>query len=275
MNNTRLRNAGGTHIGGRENNEDCFGILADGQLIVVADGMGGHAGGDRASSEAVDSVSSDSSDGWLKNAEKASLDPQDIEVKAMLLEMIARANTRISVLNAGATGLERMGTTVTLSFITGKWLHISWVGDSRVYLLRGKVLTQLNDDHTINYELYRLGKMTKEALRADTSGRGSNVITRSLGGPSVVADYLKVALEDGDIVLCCSDGLNNSLTPDELQQQLSLQAKVEEITASLLNEALKAGARDNVTAVVTKVAIEGEKVSGRGWLQALRQWLPF
>jgi len=275
---TTPESAGVTDIGGRENNEDSFSILARGQLIVVADGMGGHAGGDQASAQAVSSTAKclDEFDlGLLEDAEPGS---QSQMVKKLLLAMIDRANADIFKLNDGATGRGRMGTTLTLAYVAAKCLHIAWVGDSRVYLLRRGILTQLSDDHTLNYELFKRGLMSREELRATTAGHGSNVITRSLGADSVEPDYLEVPLEDGDILLCCSDGLNNSVPPELLQKHLMQEGGVQEISAALVQNALALSARDNVTAVVTRVRMPAAApgsavVRRRSWLQQLRDWL--
>ncbi|MBI5173146.1 MAG: serine/threonine-protein phosphatase [Candidatus Melainabacteria bacterium] len=246
-----VQTAGVTHIGGRENNEDAFSILCGGRLLVVADGMGGHAGGDQASAQAVSSVAA-LTQPLLNDLADRGEDPSTA-IKNLLLEAIEKANSDIAALNGSASGRNRMGTTLTLVYIGRQRLHIAWVGDSRVYLMRQGKLLQLNDDHTLNYELYRLGKMTREELRSETSGRGSNVITRSLGVNRVEPDYMEEPLQEGDIVLACSDGLNNSVSPALLVSHLSKEGKMEELVNELLQEALQAGARDNVTVVASEI----------------------
>lgn len=261
--------AGVTHIGGRENNEDAFSILCGGRLLVVADGMGGHAGGDQASAQAVSSVAA-LAPPILNDLADKSEEPSAVSaaIKNLLLEAIEKANSDIAALNGSASGRNRMGTTLTLVYIGRQRLHIAWVGDSRVYLMRQGKLLQLNDDHTVNYELYRLGKMTRQELRSETSGRGSNVITRSLGVNRVEPDYMEEPLQEGDIVLACSDGLNNSVSPALMGSHLSKPATMEELVNGLLQEALQAGARDNVTVVAA-----GISNTCRSWGHRLWSWL--
>lgn len=245
--------AGVTDIGGRENNEDAFVILAAGRLIVVADGMGGHAGGDQASAQAIATVTRLLSELDLERLEKLSTEEQSSSIRAFLLGMIQQANADIQALNEGAQGRNRMGTTLTLVFVGAKTLHFAWVGDSRVYILRDSQLLQLTDDHTINYELYRLGQMTKSELRACTSGRGSHIITRSLGVGTVEADYQEEPLLGDELLLCCSDGLNNSVPHAVLTETLVAGGTAEAISKELMRKALEANASDNVTAIVTKL----------------------
>lgn len=269
MNNLNCEVVGFSHIGGRESNEDVFSILADGKLIVVADGMGGHAGGDQASAQAVSTVSRLLDNFDLNALSKVEPAMQAQMIKTLLLSMIKEANADIHALNNGAKGRDRMGTTLTLVYVGAHRLHIAWVGDSRVYIAGSGELVQLTDDHTLNYELFKCGQLTKAELRADTSGRGSHIITRSLGVDKAEPDYLESPVSEGDVVLCCSDGLNNSVSSAVLKKHLSAPVNVQNICAALIEEALSAGASDNVTAVVTRIPAQKPQ---RLWLRKLRSW---
>ncbi len=238
---------GKTDIGGRANNEDAFAIHRDNNLLVVADGMGGHQNGEMASASACQSLAASAT------AAVASFDSTDA-AKTWLCQALQDAHQAVVKLNNNQSGLQRMGTTATLSLIQGSKLLVAWVGDSRVYRLRGSTLDLVNDDHVVKYELWRAGQLSNEEWNSYRRGYTTNVITRSLGSAyKLEVDFREVEIAAGDVILSCSDGLNNSLTEDQLIAILSSGKSAQVMVEELIKAALAAQARDNVTAVVAVV----------------------
>lgn len=215
--------SGSTERGGRVSNEDAFAVLMNKRLLMVADGMGGHSGGALASSAACLSVQ--------KEAESFFTDEKP-DIQGFLQHCTARAHASITALNGDRRGRERMGSTLTMVYLDDAEMHMVWVGDSRVYLLRAGELIQLTVDHSLPYQ--------------------RNVITRSLGHNSAEPDYRKEVLREGDVVLLCSDGLNNTLSEAVLLEKLSAAASAAAINESLMQAALDGDPKDNVTVLVAK-----------------------
>lgn len=238
---------GQTDIGGRANNEDAFAIHRDNNLLVVADGMGGHQNGEMASATACQILAASAT------AAPASFD-STAAAKVWLCQALQDAHQAVAKLNNNDSGLQRMGTTATLSLIQGCKLLVAWAGDSRVYRLRGTTLDLVNDDHVVKYELWRGGHLSNDEWNSYRRGYTSNVITRSLGSAQKLeVDFREVEITAGDVILTCSDGLNNSLTDDQLIAILSSGKSAQLIVEELITAALAAKARDNVTAVVSVI----------------------
>lgn len=256
----KCQSAGATHIGGRDKNEDKFVVLLDGRLVLVADGMGGHEAGEVASGMVVESLS--------RQVQGLALDGADFNAEVFLKAALDVANAEVYAAKQADALLHKMGSTATVACVVGRTLHVVWAGDSRVYVLRKGALIQVNDDHVLNYELYLLGRMTREQMRAAGS---SNVITRYVGGKSCQAVYTSFPLEDGDVVLTCSDGLSNTLKDAQMVEHLwgldrsavepnGLSLDVSTAALTLVQAAVDLKARDNVTAVVTTVELAEEEV---------------
>ena len=247
MNVLKSETFGQTDIGGRANNEDAFAIHRDNNLLVVADGMGGHQNGEMASASACQSLAASAT------AAAASFDSTDA-AKTWLCQALQDAHQAVVKLNNNQSGLQRMGTTATLSLLQGSKLLVAWVGDSRVYRLRGSTLDLVNDDHVVKYEYWRAGQLSDAEWNSHRRGYTSNVITRSLGSAGKLdVDFREVEVAAGDVVLSCSDGLNNSVTEDQLIAILSSGKSAQVMVEELIKAALAAQARDNVTAVVAVI----------------------
>lgn len=251
---------GKTDIGGRANNEDAFAIHRDNNLLVVADGMGGHQNGEMASASACQSLAASAT------AAAASFDSTDA-AKTWLCQALQDAHQAVVKLNNNQSGLQRMGTTATLSLLQGSKLLVAWVGDSRVYRLRGSTLDLVNDDHVVKYEYWRAGQLSDAEWNSHRRGYTSNVITRSLGSAGKLdVDFREVEVTAGDVVLSCSDGLNNSVTEDQLIAILSSGKSAQVMVEELIKAALAAQARDNVTAVVAVIKAQDktqDKIQGK------------
>lgn len=233
----RLETAVRTDIGRRrDSNEDV--ALAHDRLAVVADGMGGHEGGEVASALAANLVQA--------SFTGRSLDELRAGVRAANRAVWARA--RVS------TELEGMGTTLcTVGLTDDASLSIVNVGDSRAYLLRDEALRQLTEDHSVTAELVRRGELTEADAREHPHRR---VLTRVLGiSPDVDADSTAETALDGDRLLVCSDGLFNEVEDDEIGSLLRTATDVDAVADALVERALSNGGRDNVSVVVADVCL--------------------
>ncbi|MFD6139292.1 PP2C family protein-serine/threonine phosphatase [Promicromonospora sp. NPDC060271] len=227
-----------SHQGRRRTlNED--GYLATGRVFFVADGMGGHEAGEVASAEALAALSA------LTEVEQ--VEPALVEAYLELAQKRIRA---IATESGNAPGTTLTGVLVDEREDVPYWLFVN-VGDSRTYMLSGGVLAQVSVDHSEVQELVDAGTITMDEARRHPR---RNVITRALGAQEEVrADfrYIPVALHDR--VLVCSDGLTGELTDDQITTILLEQPDPERAAAYLVDAAIQAGGRDNITVVVIDV----------------------
>jgi protein phosphatase len=213
----------------REGNEDSFLVLAP--LYVVADGMGGHRGGEVASSLALQTLQR------LSEAREGTLAEQVIEANRAVFE---RSQEDRSV--AG------MGTTLTAALVDGDRVHLAHVGDSRAYLFRGGELSMLTEDHTLVHRMVVDGEITE--AEAETHPHRS-ILTRALGvDASVQVDEGDVRSIAGDRILLCSDGLTAMVPDGQIREILSTTADPQEAVDTLVRVANRAGGIDNITAVI-------------------------
>lgn len=223
----------------------------EGYLMVVADGMGGAAAGEKASRLAVETV-----EGFVLNVVKWFLHLRDDQ--AQLLGELRKAFVK-----ADATVIERaesdsrlwgMGTTMTMAYSVGTDLFVVHAGDSRAYLLRDGGLEQVTDDDTLVNLLIQSGTITPEA--AKTHAR-RNVVTNVIGGPAkgVSAAVHRVQVQDGDVLLLCSDGLTEPVPDARIAEVLVRHDDPDVACRRLIDLALQNGAPDNVTAVVARYSV--------------------
>ena len=218
-------------------------------LFVVADGMGGAAGGEEASALALDSV-----ERYVLDALKwFALCPgrDDDKVLADFRRALGLAHDRVRAETAEHPELRGMGTTLTLAYSLNDELFLAHVGDSRCYLHREGVLYRLTQDHTLVEEMVRNG-----ALRPEEAAhhRWRHVITSTVGGnsPDVRVDVHRLHLQAGDQVLLCSDGLTEMVPEEAIGLILQAAAEPEEACRSLVNQANEAGGKDNITVVLAR-----------------------
>jgi PPM family protein phosphatase len=218
-------------------------------LFAVADGMGGHAGGEQASALAIDSVETFVLDAFKWFAQFKG-DEQD-QVLADFQSALGRANARILAEAAERPELHGMGTTLTLAYSLNDLLFVAHVGDSRCYLWRNRRLYRLTRDHTLVEEMVRHGVLSAEEA---AEHRWRHVVTNAVGGDSagIRVEVHKVQLEDGDTVLLCSDGLTGMLQEDEIARTLQAQTEPEQACTQLVARANEAGGKDNITVVVAQ-----------------------
>lgn len=235
----------------REGNEDSLLIDLEAGVFVVADGMGGHAAGEVASAMAVDIVhrtlvgAPDPDETRLVRDHEAE-DPADI-----LRERLRYAMNQASILirreAEGRADQKGMGTTLVVLVIDGDQAHLAHVGDSRAYLWRAGRLIRLTRDHTVVQQEIDAGRLTPELARLLPH---KHILTQSVGfhGP-VEPDTTTRWVEPGDIFLLCSDGVTDPLE-DPIIAKLIETTPADLLAATLVEEAIKAGGEDNITAVV-------------------------
>ena len=220
----------------RNANEDSYFTRAP--LFVVADGMGGAQAGEVASKAAVESF------------------PQELPPAAperVLEETIEGANRTIHELARKDPDLAGMGTTTTAAIVDleGEAVAIGHVGDSRAYRLRGGRFEQLTRDHSLVEEMRRKGQIT-DAQAEDHPQR--SIITRALGPePEVQVDVQTVPAQDGDVFLICSDGLTTMLGDEQISRLLTRATSLQAAVRALVDEANRAGGRDNITVLAFRL----------------------
>ena len=215
-------------------------------LFIVADGMGGHNAGDYASKCTTETVVSEIQNSFEKN-------PTIIIKKA-----IKTANAKIRKEASEHENLFGMGTTLVTATIIGKYLQVSNIGDSRLYLLNKDGLRQITEDHSLVEEMIRLGGLGREDARLHPD---KNIITRAIGAKDEVeADFFTEELETGDIVLMCSDGLTNMLEDKEIEAILLNPEKEELIQKgdALIKAANENGGKDNIAVVLVRLVEDDE-----------------
>jgi len=220
-----------------------------GHVLLVADGMGGHAGGEVASALTVETVEAFIVELLRRFSNLKTEDEQG--VLADLREAVEQADARILEEAQERPELAGMGTTLTMAFASGRRLFVIHAGDSRCYLHRAGHLERLTEDHTLVAEMAARGEIgTEEARRHPRR----HVVTNALGGHcgGVRVEVHLVGLIEGDAVLLCSDGLTDMLDDRRLADMLAAEPDPESACARLIAEANEAGGRDNVTAVVAR-----------------------
>lgn len=235
----------GTDVGRvRTGNEDSY--YAGRTVLAVADGMGGHAGGEIASRRAL---------GPIEELEGATHESVDAASNA-LAEAIAEANRIVLEHGQANPELSGMGTTLTAALVRDGRLHVAHVGDSRAYLLRGGELTQLTSDHTLVEQMVRDGQISRAEAAVHPH---RSVLTRAIGiERGIEVDTLTpVPLQPGDQVLLCSDGLTGQVAEDELERLLTEHDDGEQAVRALIDAANAAGGPDNITVVLLRAAEEG------------------
>ena len=228
----------------------------DGYLMVVADGMGGAAAGERASAMAVHSV-----EAFALNTLKWFLHMGKADESVLLAELahsLELADRSVYDQAESDYRLAGMGTTLTMAYCVGLDLYIVHAGDSRAYLYRDGKLEQVTNDHTLVQLLVEGGMITAED--AKTHHR-RNIVTNVIGGPKpgVQAEIHKVRIKDGDILLLCSDGLTEPVDDAVIALTLGKTTDPDGLAHDLVEIALENGGPDNITAVVARFQIDEPK----------------
>jgi len=227
-------------------NEDAH--LAELPVFIVADGMGGHEAGDRASAAVVEVFRS-----LLHRAQHSPTGEVTAEDVALAVDTAHRAVSSIAVSAARGAGSTLTGVVAVRHDGQLRWLVVN-IGDSRVYRLLLERLEQITIDHSIAQEAVDAGRITREQM---STFQGRNVITRAVGEEHSRADYWLLPIVTGERLLICSDGLTGELTDEALRAGLTLGGAPGQTAYALVTQAVTAGGRDNVTAIVVDVVAGG------------------
>jgi serine/threonine protein phosphatase PrpC len=218
-------------------------------LLLVADGMGGHQAGERASAIAVAAIEQ-----FTLNTFRWFFAPDSPGAQKVLAQFqlaLSHADAKVFEEAAENPALEGMGTTLTMAFQLGAQLCIVHVGDSRAYLYRAGQLHQLTRDHTLVAELVRSGELQPEQVASHPL---RHVITNVVGGPraGVRVEARSFEVQAGDSLLLCSDGLTEMVTDAAIAAALDAEAAPEAAAKALLQQANERGGRDNITVVLAR-----------------------
>ena len=233
----------------RSGNEDS--AFVSGRLLAVADGMGGHAGGEIASRIAIRTLQS-----LTPMLTDVTIDPDSTQ--DLLLNSLHTIDSEIGEYAKEAVEVRGMGTTLTTILLHNDCVALLHVGDSRCYRLRANTFEQLSNDHTVVQELLSQGAITPaEALEHPQR----SVLTQALMGDGNIVPLLQIFdAKEGDRYLLCSDGLSGVLTEREIKVFLKKSNKEDAIKA-LVDDTYIQGAPDNVTIVISDITLEEVKVN--------------
>ena len=235
----KLRTGASTDVGlVRQRNEDAY--IADYPLFAVADGLGGHLGGEVASRVAVDTLT-----------EETKGDGPDEGIPDRLRSAIQRANAEVSERASKDQRLSGMGTTITAVIAGHDRVFLGHVGDSRAYLLRDGELRALTEDHSLVQRMVREGRLTPEQAEIHPQ---RSVLTRALGiDDDLEVDQATVEVTAGDRLLLCSDGLTSMVADELIRKILEGHDDPQAASQALVEAANAAGGQDNITTVVLDV----------------------
>ncbi|WP_091229735.1 PP2C family serine/threonine-protein phosphatase [Microbacterium sp. 3J1] len=225
----------------RTANEDS--VLAASPVFLVADGMGGHEAGDRASAAVV-----------------AAFEP--LRGRSVVVDDVRDALGRAAAVVEGIAAQHKRGAGSTVTGVAlvehegaPHWLVFN-VGDSRVYRHHGNELTQLTIDHSLGQEMVDAGELRPADLESFSQ---RNVITRAIGATDSTADSWLLPVVDGERLLLCSDGLSGEVSDEGIRATLTMCGRPETAASALVRRALQAGGRDNVSVVVIDVVAGGAR----------------
>lgn len=239
----------------RSQNQDSGCVSIEDGFSAVADGMGGHQGGEIASRMVIEHLQA------AVHLARKSAEWNSMDLRSFLASAISDANAEIYKRALEEPVLQGMGTTTVAVLIRGDQAYIANVGDSRCYLYRGPEKTQdglsessvwqLTQDHSLVQEKLQAGLITREQLRTD---RMKNVITRSVGFEAIVrVDVWTKHIQPGDTFLLCTDGFSGPVTDGELMRLMNSEAELESLSRTLIDRANELSGDDNVSIAIFKV----------------------
>lgn len=239
----------------RAANEDYFRVIPEKSLFIVADGMGGHNAGEVASRNATQVV-----DAYFSLDRLPEIRGNDEKTKEALLNSLLNAHVEVLRIAQSSSSLEGMGCTIAAAFIHEETLHLGHVGDARAYVCNESGIHLKTKDHSYVMDLVDKGKMTIEEARVSPL---KNRLNQAIGASvDIEPDYSRHALQDGDRILLCSDGLWDMLTDEEMYQIVMRDMAAKDICELLIRMANAAGGHDNITAIVVFYKKELPTASG-------------
>lgn len=202
--------------------------------------MGGANGGNVASAAAVEIISEQINQLYDEKLTKEQL-------ATLLTDIVQRANSHLFDISLSDPELDGMGTTCELVLVKERTVHVVHIGDSRTYAIRGGKIKQLTEDHSVVQEMVRRGEITPDEAQLHPN---KNIITRALGiRPEVCLDYIEANFTYGDVLLICTDGLTNCVTPGDIVKIVH-ENRGEDMTNKLVDKAKDGGGTDNITVTV-------------------------
>lgn len=235
----------------RSHNEDYY-FIPDGErlcdnVLLVADGMGGHNAGDVASYIAVNAMVD-----YIKQHKTDGVHLADLMANAMQY-----ANRRLVELSEQYEQYKGMGTTMTAAWITDERIYITHIGDSRAYLINESGIRQLTEDHSLVQEMINHGTITKDQA---VNHPQRNVITRALGNEDgIEIDRIEIPYNAGDILLLCTDGLTCQLKDQEIWEICTADNELSYKADAMVRLANDRGGLDNITVILFQQSSVGEK----------------
>jgi PPM family protein phosphatase len=239
---SKVSSYGKTDVGlKRTNNQDNLLIDDSKMLYAVADGMGGHRGGETASKVALEVIHA---------AMSQVIGKPGLKIVPFIKETISLASMKVYERSQMDENLRGMGTTLIAAYIEDDKCYIAQVGDSRAYLYKDGNLWKITEDHSLINEQLRSGLITKEQSEKLLY---KNVITRSVGVEEIVdVDIYIREIEEGDVFLLCSDGLTSMLKDSDISDNIDV-SDLKSSTERLINLANEAGGLDNISVIIIRV----------------------
>jgi len=250
----------------RDHNEDALASDLSIGLVILADGMGGYKAGEIASEIAVLMVMADMTEAMQGKRSLLRVKSALLPESEMLIEAVEKANAAIYQISQEQPKCAGMGTTLVTGIFTDNKLIVGHIGDSRLYRLRDKLLTQLTEDHSLIQEQINSGEITEEQAKESNN---KNLVTRALGiDVEVELELHEHDVQVNDVYLLCSDGLTDMVTDDEIRIiLLEAGANTERASVNLIRSANKQGGNANISVVIAYV--KKEVSSKRRWVKAL------
>jgi protein phosphatase len=233
----------------RSRNEDAVWVDPEGNLLIVADGLGGHASGDKASGLAI-SIIPECFNRYCRDAGASTPSDRFSAVAHALRLALGEANRAIFEAAQSDPRDHGMGCTCTAVFFHDGLMSFAHVGDSRCYLIRNGGMTQITEDHSLVAEQLKQGLISP----AEAATGNQNILARAMGvEPYVEIDIGEEPVSPGDIALLCSDGLNKELSDAEILEIVETAREPQEIAERLVQAANAVRGRDNITVAVARV----------------------
>ncbi|MCD7807169.1 MAG: Stp1/IreP family PP2C-type Ser/Thr phosphatase [Lachnospiraceae bacterium] len=213
-------------------------------LLLLADGMGGHKAGDYASRKAIEII---------KDEISASQETDSVQ---LFTKAIETANTKLYEKSVQDSNYSGMGTTLVAACYMDDKLTVANIGDSRLYLIRENTMVQVTRDHSYVAEMIRSGTISQDQAKNHPR---KNYITRAVGAfPRTTADFFYVDILSGDVILICSDGLTNMLEDEQILSDVYQEETLQEACAKLVRDANENGGADNISVILARPLSEQE-----------------
>lgn len=254
----------------RRNNEDYIGFKDEIGLIVLADGMGGHLGGEVASSLSVELILN-SVETELPSVNSGQVDASTgFTHESLCIEQaIEKANDLVYRKSSSEADLRGMGTTIVVMLFYDNRFSLAHIGDSRCYRLRGSNFDQITKDHSLLQELVDRGFYTPEEAKKSLN---RNLVTKALGiDPTITPDIQEEMALKNDIYLLCSDGLTDLVDDEYISLTISkFSDNLEEAAKQLISKANQNGGKDNISVILCRV--NDDFSESKGWFKRLVEW---